>query len=724
MRKIGLVGFLLIITFPATAQFIYQYDQNIEVINTENDTLKMAWAGGLNAPQFNTMDLDGDQDEDLVIFERSSNNFKTFENIGQSYEYNPAFESLFPSDLDGWVILKDYNCDGKKDIFTNTIFGIKVYKNIGEDTPAWELVADPIYTIGLSGNDINLQVNGTDIPGIADIDNDGDLDILVYNFSIGGTIRYHKNLSMETEGNCENLKFERESSTWGEFEECICDYFAFEGKTCDDVVNGRLQHAGGKSMLLIDVDADNDKDLIMSQEDCNKLYFLENKGDKDEALMTDFSMQFPTDKPAHFNLFPAAFYEDVTFDGVPDLLVAPNLGSSINNDVNYVESSWIYENKGLANNVDFHFVSNEFLQEEMIDAGENAQVAFIDLDDDNDLDMLIAGNYSLQDGRYYGSIKHFENTGNNILPSYKLTNNNFLNFSARKLIDLQISIVNMDETKEPEIIIHGSVPFSFDTKAFVINRSNQINEIEVPTSPGDNILFYDVNGDGQIDMLVGKATGNIQYYKNSGNNTSPAFSLENNQFAGIPENFLKREIYPAVADIDNSGVADLVTIDNSDTIFVYKDFFNEQLTTDDIEVIKVQSVNSSDNAVVPVLGTGNSLTIANITGQVFPSLIIGTRSGGVLLLKSNDQKRIAEPLQLDIYPNPATHENNRVNIRSSADGVVDVVSVMGKYVFRNLTVKAQQDLSLDTRLLADGLYIIRLRSSNQVASKRLLVWNQ
>jgi len=38
----------------------------------------------------------------------------------------------------------------------------------------------PILTIGFSGN-INLQVNGTDIPAIDDIDGDGDLDLFVAN---------------------------------------------------------------------------------------------------------------------------------------------------------------------------------------------------------------------------------------------------------------------------------------------------------------------------------------------------------------------------------------------------------------------------------------------------------------------------------------------------------------------------------------------------------------
>lgn len=718
MQKFILLCFLILYSLSTLAQFTYQYDQSIPVITQEDDTLQMPWAGGLNSPQFNTMDLDGDGDEDLAIFERGSNRFKTFENKNQQYFYNPAFEYLFPEDLESWVLLKDYNCDGKKDIFTNTIFGIRVLKNVGDELPAWEEVANPIYTLGISGSDINLQVNGSDIPGIADIDNDGDLDILVYNFSVGGFIRYHKNLSMETQGNCDTLRFQRVESEWGNFEECECDYFAFNSQTCEEVVKGRTMHAGGKSMLFLDVDADNDKDLLMSQEDCNKLYFLENKGTAENALMTEFSMQYPVDKPAHLQ-FPAAYYEDVTFDGIPDLLVAPNVDASLNRNANFSESSWLYENAGSATNVNFQFKTNQFLQQEMIDAGENAQAAFIDIDNDQDKDMLIAGNFVMKEDQYYGGIKLYENIGNRWGPSFKLVDDNYLDFAARNLVDLQISIVNINESAQPEMLVHGSKPFSFDTFSFYVTDFSQVSAFTVPTRPGDNAVFYDVDADGLVDLLVGKVSGNIQYYKNSGSNETPDFTLEENNFADIQENFLRREIFPAIADIDNSGKADFVTIDNSGIIMVYPDFFSSSsVVADSIKI----NFEVKEESIFTRLGKSNSISIVNLYQQNFPALVIGTRGGGLLLLKNNSPENV-EQLSFNIYPNPPVNQNY-VNISSSMDGLVDVVSMMGKIIYKSIPIVAEKDLQLSTTSLAEGLYIIRVRSGNQVSSKRLLVWNQ
>ena len=39
----------------------------------------MPWAGGLNYPQFSSIDYDFDGDLDLLVFDRSSNQLKVFE---------------------------------------------------------------------------------------------------------------------------------------------------------------------------------------------------------------------------------------------------------------------------------------------------------------------------------------------------------------------------------------------------------------------------------------------------------------------------------------------------------------------------------------------------------------------------------------------------------------------------------------------------------------------
>ena len=111
------------------SQFTYAIDQSIPVKNASGNALSLPWAGGLNATQYNNLDLDGDNKEDLVLFDRTANKPITLINEGGRYTYAPQYEKLFPS-LTNWLLLRDFNCDGKKDIFTGDILGISVFVNV------------------------------------------------------------------------------------------------------------------------------------------------------------------------------------------------------------------------------------------------------------------------------------------------------------------------------------------------------------------------------------------------------------------------------------------------------------------------------------------------------------------------------------------------------------------------------------------------------------------
>jgi hypothetical protein len=164
--------FLAFIFSPLTlfAQFAYVLDESIAVRNTDNTLLTMPWAGGLNAAQHNTLDLNQDGKDDLVIFDRMANKVITFINQDDHYQHAPHYEALFPSDISNFILLRDFNCDGKKDLFTSDVLGIKVYLNTSapESNLSWQhflfytrhgnAKSPVILTEGFSGL-VNLQID-------------------------------------------------------------------------------------------------------------------------------------------------------------------------------------------------------------------------------------------------------------------------------------------------------------------------------------------------------------------------------------------------------------------------------------------------------------------------------------------------------------------------------------------------------------------------------------
>ena len=198
----GLAGIILGVctTFTALAQsFSFQWDNTVPV-TIQGKKLLNPWVGGLNNAQFSKMHLNDDGVEDLVVFERSSHSINTFlavpQATGLQWKHAPEYETRFPNDMLHWMLLVDFDQDGRKDLFTSTNGGIRVFRNVATSNGfSWSLIADPILTQGFSGN-INLYVQPTDLPAITDIDDDGDIDILTFDFT-GTSVELHQNFSKE-----------------------------------------------------------------------------------------------------------------------------------------------------------------------------------------------------------------------------------------------------------------------------------------------------------------------------------------------------------------------------------------------------------------------------------------------------------------------------------------------------------------------------------------------
>ncbi|MBT5932968.1 MAG: hypothetical protein HOH34_06460, partial [Flavobacteriales bacterium] len=69
----------IILSQSILSQFAFNYVDSIPVIKSGSQ-LDMPWAGGLNYAQLSDIDYDYDGDMDLIVFDRSNNQIKIFEN--------------------------------------------------------------------------------------------------------------------------------------------------------------------------------------------------------------------------------------------------------------------------------------------------------------------------------------------------------------------------------------------------------------------------------------------------------------------------------------------------------------------------------------------------------------------------------------------------------------------------------------------------------------------
>lgn len=684
------------------------------IVMRNNVELDLAFAGGINSAQYQTIDLDGDDDLDLILFDRSSDKVNCFENTGQAYLYNPAFESLFPDNIQHWLILADYDCDGQKDLFTYTGQGIRVFRNLAGVTapPSWELVVEPVKTQG-SSSQINLLFNPTDIPSISDLDNDGDLDILVFDFASSFQLEFHQNHSIENTGSC-SLDFVRETRTYGDIRDCGCDDFTVD-EACG--ASGRILHAGGKAILSLDYNVDGLIDLVLSQEGCNNLSISQNTGTITNASFDPFNNNFPNLTAAlNFTSFPAAFYEDVTFDGKKDLLISSNERSNDDQNIDFKSSSFLHANMG-ENGTNQFSNSIPFLQNRMIDVGEYAYPAIIDINGDGNNDLLLSNAGSLHDGNYISSLTYFEAAGTQLVWQA----DDLFGLSALGFAHIKPQFIDLNNDQSMDLVFSAWNTPNAVNLYYLLNEGNadmsfdlaQLNIMNFTFGAFDDFHLTDVDEDGFPDLLLGQSSGQLDYYRNTGTSLNPVFAIETSAFLEIGADGDRSNLSVTTGDLDNDGMDDLITTDRSGQTVVYSNYKSGNASRQE-SLIK----SNAGQALTPSrLGRVSKPTSGLLLGR--NSLAIGSIQGGVRLLSSSGVSGENE-LTLQAYPVP-TFDNRVVNFVSNlSDTRLEIFTIAGRKI-TEISLSAYSPSSLSLSHLEDGLYLAKATNGSQSCTAKIVL---
>lgn len=726
---------MLSVLFTVQAQQIFSYEQNIP-LQVGESALDLAWAGGLNSGQYYNIDIDRDGQQDLIIFDRTSNQFLPFVVSGDTYKYAPDYSLLMPPDIKNWVVFADYDGDGKKDLFTASgKRSIILYKNTSTTQLEWEMVANPILAVGFSGSQVAIQAKATDIPAIEDIDNDGDLDILVYDASASGQIELYLNDS-QSPG---EFAFVAADQSWGSLIECDCGLFAFGEDDCEDVgarknpEQAKQLHLGAKTILALDVDGDGDKDIFTSDEGCGELYFLENVGTVTNALFESFSRTYPEGIPFGGTMsFPSAYYVDVTQDNVRDLVVAPNIGTPTPLSTDLTNTSWLFENRGTDIQPEFELTERAFLQSAMLDVGADASPTLADYDADGDFDLFVGQMGKVENGEGSAGVSLYENMGTTNDPRFSLQTSDYLGIKELGLFQIQTYFEDVNGDGLPDMIVSGADNL-FTRRATVYYLSNQAavpgeswvfdkenrQTITIDINPKDRLAFSDADKDGDLDLLVGRREGNLVYFENEGSEKVPNWQLSDEEVGDISGSVFRRNLSILLYDFNKDGEVDLLSSDASGILSLRPDFLSQiedtELIVDTVSVLFEGEAKNikMDNSTWMTAGPLDS------SGKVY--VLVGSPQGGIRML-SYDAGRNPEEVKLIVFPNPVSTISQEVKIKSTIRiSQIELINMGGSVVFNQQIAEARKELNVNLQGLAAGVYLLRVLGTEGKASSAKLI---
>ena len=468
--------------------------------------------GAYNAPAFTDIDNDGDFD---LFAGEDAGNLNFFRNSGTATDFaftleTENFDSVAVGNFSA-PAFADIDNDGDVDLFMGEKNGgLKFFRNTGD-------AGSPKFIKEAQRLD-SLNVGNDSAPGLADIDNDGDFDLFLG--EDGGNINFHRN-----NGTASEPKFELDTENFAE-----------------------IRIGNDSAPAFADLDGDDDVDLLVT-EFLGNVNFYRNAGSSSEPALELEIENFATlDLGA--NSVPT--FVDIDNDGDQDLFAGKNSGS-----INF------YRNTGSKASPAFNLETENLPSSAgPIDVGSFSICAFGDIDSDGDFDLFV--------GEFDGNINFYRNSGSAAEPVFTIEAQSLAGFdvgsnSAPALADID-GDADLDlfvGKKDGKIIFYRNTGKAIDS-TFVL---------EATTFAGINVqdnavpAFVDKDGDGDLDLFVGKDRGNISYYRNESTTTDLAFTLQTGSLASID---IGNNSAPALVDIDDDQDLDLFVGEKDGGLYFFR----------------------------------------------------------------------------------------------------------------------------------------------------------
>ena len=296
---------------------------------------------------------------------------------------------------------------------------------------------------------------------------------------------------------------------------------------------GDPQRHPGSTVMTYDQEGNGTKEVVLGDISFNCLNMMTNGGTPSQALMVAQDTAFPTyNVPVDLAVFPAAFYIDLDNDGRKDMAVAPNV-KTLSEDINCL---WWYKNTASAPGHKFELQTKSLFVNDMVDVGAGSRPAVADVNGDGLLDIVVGnyGTYANSKGTY-ASLHLYLNVGTAEAPQFSLADRNWLNmaeFAPDNDFDFAPTFGDIDGDFDLDLVVGSNLGWLYCYRnagglgnPMVLERDFDPMWTEIEIGVSSTPVIFDLDGDGRNDILSGGRKGNMSYLRNIGQSvTEPKFA--------------------------------------------------------------------------------------------------------------------------------------------------------------------------------------------------------
>jgi len=526
------IALLLLFKSSYSQQLIQQFDGINFNINGNNSYAP--FNGGANNSRFQLIDIDGDSDLDLFTFDADTSLYY-YENTGtpQNASYKLRTQRFQGLHFNNWFYFADMDADSDYDLFTGGEFQVvKYFRNTGTiNIPNFELIINELHT----NSDTVIYSESNCVPIFCDIDGDGDKDF--FTGQSLGTITYYENI-----GTPNNFSFKYITDFW---QNLLILSPAFD------------ERHGANSLEFVDIDNDNDFDLFWGDLFSKGIYFIRNDGTATSPDVVIADSTYPQNSPFISSGYNSLRFADIDADGDKDLFISVLYLSQ--NSKNFT----LYKNEGSASSPNFQFNTNNYLRN--VDAGGTSNISFTDIDNDGDEDLFV--------GSDYAKISFYKNTGTIQSPSFILENDSLPILSSS--FNYAPAFADLDNDGDQDMLLGSYIKDSLwylkntgTPENFNFTFQGTGNQFGLTTlGQSSTPAFVDIDADGDEDLFVGGTNGRLIYYQNTGTAQNFNFTLVTNFYNSIDAG---DESTPRFFDIDGDSDPDMFIGKLDGTISYYR----------------------------------------------------------------------------------------------------------------------------------------------------------